>query len=87
MQQLVSFLFGIWQFGWGCSCLIYYVISGEVLWEVISEGFDMAAVCQFVIEKGVFVFCVMIFIECAVMFKAVVKYLLSEKECFYVFFV
>lgn len=86
MQQLVSFLFGIWQFGRGRSRLIYYVISGEALWEVISEGFDMAVVRQFVIEKGVFVFRVMIFIERAAMFKAVVKYLLSEKERFYVFF-
>ena len=43
MQQLASFLSGTWQSGRGRSRLIHHAISGEALWEVTSEGLDMAA--------------------------------------------
>ena len=52
MQQLASFLSGTWQSGRGRSRLIHHAISGEALWEVTSEGLDMAAARQFAIEKG-----------------------------------
>lgn len=52
MQQLASFLSGAWQSGQGRSRLIHHAISGEALWEVTSEGLDMAAARLFAIEKG-----------------------------------
>lgn len=51
MQQLASFLSGTRQSGRGRSRLIHHAISGEALWEVTSEGLDMAAARQFAIEK------------------------------------
>lgn len=51
MQQLASFLSGARQSGRGRSRLIHHAISGEALWEVTSEGLDMAAARQFAIEK------------------------------------
>ncbi|EOW6881236.1 phenylacetic acid degradation bifunctional protein PaaZ, partial [Escherichia coli] len=56
---------------------------GEALWEVTSEGLDMAAARQFAIEKGAPALRAMTFIERAAMLKAVAKHLLSEKERFY----
>ncbi|MFR0478893.1 phenylacetic acid degradation bifunctional protein PaaZ, partial [Escherichia coli] len=53
------------------------------LWEVTSEGLDMAAARQFAIEKGAPALRAMTFIERAAMLKAVAKHLLSEKERFY----
>ncbi|MBZ9377068.1 phenylacetic acid degradation bifunctional protein PaaZ [Escherichia coli] len=55
----------------------------EALWEVTSEGLDMAAARQFAIEKGAPALRAMTFIERAAMLKAVAKHLLSEKERFY----
>ncbi|EKS1055784.1 phenylacetic acid degradation bifunctional protein PaaZ, partial [Escherichia coli] len=63
--------------------LIHHAISGEALWEVTSEGLDMAAARQFAIEKGAPALRAMTFIERAAMLKAVAKHLLSEKERFY----
>lgn len=83
MQQLASFLSGTWQSGRGRSHLIHHAISGEALWEVTSEGLDMAAARQFAIEKGAPALRAMTFIERAAMLKAVAKHLLSEKERFY----
>lgn len=83
MQQLASFLSGTWQSGRGRSRLIQHAISGEALWEVTSEGLDMAAARQFAIEKGAPALRAMTFIERAAMLKAVAKHLLSEKERFY----
>ncbi|EHV64256.1 phenylacetic acid degradation bifunctional protein PaaZ [Escherichia coli] len=83
MQQLASFLSGTWQSGRGRSRLIHHAISDEALWEVTSEGLDMAAARQFAIEKGAPALRAMTFIERAAMLKAVAKHLLSEKERFY----
>ncbi|WP_338850414.1 phenylacetic acid degradation bifunctional protein PaaZ [Escherichia coli] len=83
MQQLASFLSGTWQSGRGRSRLNHHAISGEALWEVTSEGLDMAAARQFAIEKGAPALRAMTFIERAAMLKAVAKHLLSEKERFY----
>ena len=83
MQQLASFLSGTWQSGRGRSRLIHHAISGVALWEVTSEGLDMAAARQFAIEKGAPALRAMTFIERAAMLKAVAKHLLSEKERFY----
>ncbi|HEA3676404.1 TPA: phenylacetic acid degradation bifunctional protein PaaZ [Escherichia coli] len=83
MQQLASFLSGTWQSGRGRGRFIHHAISGEPLWEVSSEGLDMAAARQFAIEKGAPALRAMTFIERAAMLKAVAKHLLSEKERFY----
>lgn len=80
MQQLASFLSGTWQSGRGRSRLIHHAISGEALWEVTSEGLDMAAARLFAIEKGAPALRAMTFIERAAMLKAVAKHLLSEKS-------
>ncbi|WP_136153556.1 phenylacetic acid degradation bifunctional protein PaaZ [Escherichia coli] len=83
MQQLASFLSGTWQSGRGRSRLIPHAISGEALWEVTSEGLDMAAARLFALVKGAPALRAMTFIERAAMLKAVAKHLLSEKERFY----
>lgn len=46
-QFLIRYL-AVWR---GRSRLIHHAISGEALWEVTSEGLDMAAARQFAIEK------------------------------------
>lgn len=51
MQQLASFLSGTWQSGRGRSRLIHHAISGEALWEVTSEGLDMAAARRLPLKK------------------------------------
>lgn len=51
MQQLASFLSGTWQSGRGRSRLIHHAISGEALWEVTSEGLDMAAAACLPLKK------------------------------------
>ncbi len=66
-----QFLIRTWQSGRGRSRLIHHAISGEALWEVTSEGLDMAAARQFAIEKGAPALRAMTFIERAAMLKAV----------------
>lgn len=83
MQQLASFLSGTWQSGRGRERAIHHAISGEALWEVTSEGLDMAAARRYAIERGGEALQKMTFIERAAMLKAVAKHLLSEKETFY----
>ncbi|STL21306.1 bifunctional aldehyde dehydrogenase/enoyl-CoA hydratase [Escherichia coli] len=51
MQQLASFLSGTWQSGRGRSRLIHHAISGEALWEVTSEGLDMALPASLPLKK------------------------------------
>jgi oxepin-CoA hydrolase/3-oxo-5,6-dehydrosuberyl-CoA semialdehyde dehydrogenase len=83
MQQLASFLSGTWQSGRGRERNIHHAISGEALWEVTSEGLDMAAARRYAIEHGGKALHAMTFIERAAMLKAVAKHLLSQKEQFY----
>ncbi len=83
MQQLASFLSGTWQSGRGRERTIQHAISGEALWQVTSEGLDMAAARRYAIEKGGESLHAMTFIERAAMLKAVAKHLLSQKEMFY----
>ncbi len=52
MQQLASYLSGVWQTGRGRARTIHHAISGEPLWEVTSEGLDMAQARRFAIEHG-----------------------------------
>ncbi len=52
MQQLASFLSGTWQSGRGRERTITHAISGETLFEVTSEGLDMAAARRYAIEHG-----------------------------------
>ncbi|MCS5946509.1 hypothetical protein LNP25_22115 [Klebsiella variicola subsp. variicola] len=42
MQQLASYLSGAWQTGRGRARTIHHAITGAALWEVTSEGLDMA---------------------------------------------
>ena len=83
MQQLASFLSGAWQTGQGRARTIHHAISGEALWEVTSEGLDMALARRYAIEQGSKALQAMTFIERAAMLKAVAKHLLAEKEHFY----
>jgi oxepin-CoA hydrolase/3-oxo-5,6-dehydrosuberyl-CoA semialdehyde dehydrogenase len=83
MQQLASFLSGAWQSGRGRERHIHHAISGEALWEVTSEGLDMAAARRYAIEHGGESLRAMTFIERAAMLKAVAKHLLSQKAAFY----
>lgn len=83
MQQLASFLSGAWQTGQGRTRIIHHAISGDALWEVTSEGLDMAQARRYAIEQGSMALQAMTFIERAAMLKAVAKHLLAEKEHFY----
>ena len=77
MQQLASFLSGVWQSGRGRERTIHHAISGEALWSVTSEGLDMAAARRYAITHGGEALHAMTFIERAAMLKAVAKHLLS----------
>ena len=83
MQQLTSFLSGSWQSGQGRARQIHHAISGEALWEVTSEGLDMAQARRYAIEHGGTALAKMTFVERAAMLKAVAKHLLEQKEVFY----
>ncbi|MCV5761931.1 hypothetical protein OFN40_32730, partial [Escherichia coli] len=52
MQQLASYLSGAWQTGRGRARTIHHAITGAALWEVTSEGLDMAQARRFAIERG-----------------------------------
>ncbi|MBB1199390.1 phenylacetic acid degradation bifunctional protein PaaZ [Enterobacteriaceae bacterium 89] len=83
MQQLTSFLSGSWQSGRGRERQIHHAITGEALWEVTSEGLDMAQARRYAIEHGGAALGKMTFVERAAMLKAVAKHLLEQKEVFY----
>ncbi|WP_054180039.1 phenylacetic acid degradation bifunctional protein PaaZ [Trabulsiella odontotermitis] len=83
MQQLTSYLSGAWQSGRGRARAIHHAITGDVLWEVSSEGLDMAKARRFAIEHGGKALQAMTFIERATMLKAVARHLLEQKETFY----
>lgn len=82
MQQLTSYLSGSWQAGRGRERHIHHAISGEALWEVTSEGLDMAQARRFAIERGGKALQAMTFIERAAMLKAIARHLLEQKETF-----
>ena len=63
MQKLASYLSGTWQTGQGRPRTIHHAISGEALWEVTSEGLDMAQARRFAIENGGKALQAMTFIE------------------------
>lgn len=83
MQQLASFLSGTWQTGRGRARTIRHAISGDVLWEVTSDGLDMAQARRYAIDHGGKALQAMTFIERSAMLKAVAKHLLEEKASFY----
>ncbi|MEJ5071936.1 phenylacetic acid degradation bifunctional protein PaaZ [Enterobacter ludwigii] len=83
MQQLTSFLSGSWQSGRGRARTIHHAITGEPLWEVTSEGLDLAQARRYAIEKGGEALSKMTFVERAAMLKAVGKHLLEQKGAFY----
>ncbi|NIF57840.1 phenylacetic acid degradation bifunctional protein PaaZ [Enterobacter sp. Ap-916] len=83
MQQLTSYLSGTWFSGQGKERTIFHAVSGEPLWQVTSEGADMAAAKRFAIAQGGKALQAMTFIQRAAMLKAVAKHLLAQKEAFY----
>ncbi|MBV8044909.1 phenylacetic acid degradation bifunctional protein PaaZ [Pluralibacter sp.] len=83
MQQLASYLSGAWQNGRGHARTIHHAISNEALWEVTSDGLDMAQARRYAIDHGGRALQAMTFVERAAMLKAVAKYLLEHKETFY----
>ncbi|SQC93583.1 3,4-dehydroadipyl-CoA semialdehyde dehydrogenase [Cedecea neteri] len=83
MQQLTSYLSGTWFSGQGKERTIFHAVSGEPLWQVTSEGADMAEAKRFAIEQGGKALQAMTFIQRAAMLKAVAKHLLAQKEAFY----
>ncbi|MGK5486480.1 phenylacetic acid degradation bifunctional protein PaaZ, partial [Klebsiella pneumoniae] len=83
MQQLASYLSGAWQTGRGRARTIHHAITGAALWEVTSEGLDMAQARRFAIERGGKALQAMTFIERSAMLKAVAKHLLEQKDQFY----
>ncbi|VTO22923.1 bifunctional aldehyde dehydrogenase/enoyl-CoA hydratase [Klebsiella variicola] len=83
MQQLASYLSGAWQTGRGAPVLSITPSPGAALWEVTSEGLDMAQARRFAIERGGKALQAMTFIERSAMLKAVAKRLLEKKDEFY----
>jgi oxepin-CoA hydrolase/3-oxo-5,6-dehydrosuberyl-CoA semialdehyde dehydrogenase len=83
MQKLTSYLSGTWFSGQGKERTIFHAVSGEPLWQVTSEGADMAAAKRFAVEQGGKALQAMTFIQRAAMLKAVAKHLLAQKEAFY----
>lgn len=83
MQQLTSYLAGTWQFGQGTPRIIHHAITGEALWEVSSEGLDMAATRHHAITVGAPALQALTFVQRAAMLKAVAKHLLAHKEALY----
>ncbi|SMG29667.1 phenylacetic acid degradation bifunctional protein PaaZ [Cedecea sp. NFIX57] len=83
MQQLTSYLSGTWFSGQGKERTIFHAVNGEPLWQVTSEGADMAAAKRFAIAQGGKALQAMTFIQRAAMLKAVAKHLLAQKEAFY----
>ena len=83
MQQLTSYLAGQWVMGRGKERTINHAISGEALYQVTSEGLDMAQARHFAIESGGSALRALTFVQRAAMLKAVAKHLLANKETFY----
>ena len=83
MQQLTSYLAGGWAMGHGKERTINHAISGEALYQVTSEGLDMAKARRYAIDHGGTALSAMTFVERAAMLKAVAKHLLANKEAFY----
>ncbi|OAT16839.1 aldehyde dehydrogenase [Buttiauxella gaviniae ATCC 51604] len=83
MQQLTSYLAGQWVMGRGKERTINHAISGEALYQVTSEGLDMAQARHFAIESGGAALRALTFVQRAAMLKAVAKHLLANKETFY----
>jgi oxepin-CoA hydrolase/3-oxo-5,6-dehydrosuberyl-CoA semialdehyde dehydrogenase len=83
MQQLTSYLAGGWAMGHGKERTINHAINGEVLYQVTSEGLDMAKARRYAIDHGGKALSAMTFVERAAMLKAVAKHLLANKEAFY----
>ncbi|WPU25273.1 phenylacetic acid degradation bifunctional protein PaaZ [Cedecea neteri] len=83
MQQLTSYLSGTWFSGQGKERTIFHAVSGEPLWQVTSEGADMAAAKRFALAQGGKALQTMTFIQRAAMLKAAAKHLLAQKEAFY----
>ncbi|GDX03941.1 phenylacetic acid degradation bifunctional protein PaaZ [Buttiauxella sp. A111] len=83
MQQLTSYLSGQWVMGHGKERTINHAISGEALYQVTSEGLDMAQARRYAIDNGGTALRSMTFVQRAAMLKAVAKHLLANKESFY----
>lgn len=83
MQQLASYLSGAWQCGQGAGRTIRHAISGEALWQVSSDGLDMAAARRYAIARGGSALGAMTFVQRAAMLKALARHLLAHKETLY----
>jgi oxepin-CoA hydrolase/3-oxo-5,6-dehydrosuberyl-CoA semialdehyde dehydrogenase len=83
MQQLTSYLSGQWLMGHGKERTINHAISGEALYQVTSEGLDMAQARRYAIDNGGKTLRAMTFVQRAALLKAVAKHLLANKESFY----
>ncbi|SUW63912.1 3,4-dehydroadipyl-CoA semialdehyde dehydrogenase [Buttiauxella agrestis] len=83
MQQLTSYLSGQWLMGHGKERTINHAISGEALYQVTSEGLDMALARRYAIDNGGKALRAMTFVQRAALLKAVAKHLLANKESFY----
>ncbi|MCS5807513.1 hypothetical protein LNO89_03360 [Klebsiella pneumoniae subsp. pneumoniae] len=70
MQQLASYLSGARQTGRGRARTIHHAITGAALWEVTSEGLDMAQARRFAIERGGKALQAMTFIERSAMLQS-----------------
>src|SRR5690606_35269756 len=83
MQQLASFLSGVWQSGRCRERTIHHAISGEALWSVTSEGLDIAAARRYAITHGGEASHSIALIERGALLKDVVKLRLIMREPFY----
>ncbi|MBM7454205.1 oxepin-CoA hydrolase/3-oxo-5,6-dehydrosuberyl-CoA semialdehyde dehydrogenase [Oceanisphaera litoralis] len=82
MEKLQSYMSGEWQAGAGAGRPVRHAVTGESLYEVTSEGLDMAAMLDFARQGGK-TLAAMSFHQRALMLKNLASHLASQKEDFY----
>lgn len=83
MQQLTSYISGVWAYGQGKKRAIHHAVSGEALYQVCSDGLPLAESLDYARQHGGKVLAAMTFQQRAQMMKAVAKHLLAHKESLY----
>ena len=82
MEKLQSYVSGEWQAGAGAGRPVRHAVTGETLYEVTSEGLDMAAMLTYARQGGKEL-AAMSFHQRALMLKNLASHLAAKKEDFY----
>ena len=52
MQQLTSYISGVWAYGQGKERAIHHAVSGEALYQVCSDGLPLAESLDYARQHG-----------------------------------